>query len=116
VKIFALQLKRVNVPRQRAQRSARCAGVARVDVGTPALERGGAFGARRVVVVGDIVDSAAEGVDLIHRIALRSRQDAHGEIERTAGRGGSGVNFCIVHDKIGNSQDDLRWRRLLKGV
>ena len=98
------------------KRGARRTGIARVDIGAPALERGGAFGARRVVVVGDIVDSAAKGVDLIHRIALRSRQDAHGEIERAAGSRGSGVDFCIVHDKIGNSQDDLRWRRLLKGV
>ncbi len=97
------------------KRSTRCAGVARVDVGAPALERGGAFGARHVAV-GNVVDSAAEGVDLIHRVALRGRQDAHREIKRAAGRGGSGVDFWFVHDKIGNSQDDLRWRRPLKGV
>jgi hypothetical protein len=77
--------------------------------------RSEARGARHVAV-GDIVDSTAKRVDLIHRIALRGRQNAHGEIERAAGRGGSGVDFCIVHDKIGNSQDDLRWRRPLKGV
>ncbi|WP_429469422.1 hypothetical protein [Paraburkholderia sp. WSM4175] len=53
---------------------------------------------------------------MVHRIALRRRQDAHRKIKRAAGRGGSGVDFSIVHDKIGNSQDDLRWRRPLKGV
>ena len=47
-------------------------------------ERGKALVARSVAVR-DVVDGAAEGVDRVHRLAPRPRQDAHGEVERAAG-------------------------------
>ena len=40
----------------------------------------------RAGFVGDVVDLAAERIDFEHRLALRFRHDAHGEIERAAGR------------------------------
>jgi hypothetical protein len=95
------------LPRQIAQRFARRASIARVDVGTPALERSGPFG-RRLAAVGNIVDRAAERVNLVHRVTLRCRQNAHREIKRAARGNGSGVGLCIVHDWIGNGQDNLR--------
>ena len=55
-----------------------------VDVGAPLVERGAARLAR-AGRVGDVVDRAAEGVDRIHRLAARTRQDAHAEIEGAAG-------------------------------
>jgi hypothetical protein len=45
--------------------------------------RSEALGARQVAI-GDIVDSAAKSVDLIHRVALRRWQDAHREVKRAA--------------------------------
>ena len=36
-------------------------------------------------IVGDIVHGAAEGIDLVHRIALFTRENAKGAIERAAG-------------------------------
>jgi hypothetical protein len=57
-----------------------------VDVLPPAMQGGEPFVARSVGV-GDVVDLAAEAVDLQHRLALRARQDPHGRVERAAGRG-----------------------------
>ena len=47
--------------------------------------------ATRTGIVGDVVDRAAKGVDFVHRVALRLRQDAHGRIERAAGRFAAGI-------------------------
>src|SRR5437588_10150215 len=58
--------------------------IKRVDVVTPLLKRGQAF-VPRAVGIGDIVDLSAKAVDLKHRLALRTRQDAHCGVERTAG-------------------------------
>src|SRR3974390_2228866 len=64
----------------------RMALVERIDVVAPLLQRLQPFGARPVGI-GDVVDLPAEAVDLKHRLALRTRQDAHRRVERTAGRG-----------------------------
>jgi hypothetical protein len=58
--------------------------------------------------VGDIVDRAAERVDLVHRVALRGGKDAHREIERASRRRFRSVGSRIVGDDVGNGQDELR--------
>src|SRR5262249_14366594 len=74
------RLHRGNVVLQaRRRRSA----IERVDVVAPLLKRGETL-VTRPVRVSDIVDLAAEAVDLEHRLALRRRQDAHRRIERPA--------------------------------
>ena len=45
------------------------------------------------VGIGNVVDLTAEGVDLEHRLALRTRQDPHRCVKRTAGRGRPGT--CV---------------------
>ena len=56
----------------------------RVDVGAPQLELLDALVARPGRVR-DVVDLAAERIDLVHRLALRLRHDAHRGVERAAG-------------------------------
>ena len=68
-----------------------------VDVVAPALQRGKALVARSVAV-GDVVDGAAEGVDRVHRLAPRARQDAHGEVERAAGCRQRRRGIVVPHD------------------
>jgi hypothetical protein len=94
--------------RKRLQRLARFAGITIVDIRAPAFERDRAVAARQYAVVGDIVDGAAKRVHLVHRIALRRRQDAHGEIERATRRYFRDVGSRIFGDQIGNGQDELR--------
>src|SRR5581483_7592150 len=60
-------------------------GIERVDIVAPAREVLEPPGMRRIAI-GDVVDGTAEAIDLEHRLALRLRQDAHGEIERAAAR------------------------------
>ena len=43
------------------------------------------LGGEGAVLVGDVVDHAAEGVDRVHRVAAIRRQHAHAAIERGAG-------------------------------
>lgn len=62
----------------------RVPGIAGVDVVLPLFQARTARGRRRVTV-GDIVDRPAKRVNFKHGLPLRSRQDAHGRIERTAG-------------------------------
>src|SRR6185437_8003669 len=57
------------------------AGVEAVEVGAPQVERRGAAGAVALLIVGDVVDGAAEGVDGEHRFALAQRHGAHGGVE-----------------------------------
>jgi len=40
----------------------------------------------RHIAIGDIVDRAAEGIYLEHRLTLLAAENAHGEIERAAAR------------------------------
>ncbi len=56
------------------------AGIERIDVLAPLLQRLQALGARPVGI-GDVIDLPAEAVDMEHRLALLARQDAHGSIE-----------------------------------
>ena len=58
--------------------------VERVDLGTPFVELGEPL-RPRAVRIRDVVDAPAEAVDLVHRVALRLRQDPHRGIERAAG-------------------------------
>ena len=48
----------------------------------------------RAGIVGNIVDGAAERIDLIHGLALLFRQNPHGEIERAPRRGRSRALAC----------------------
>ena len=61
------------------------APIQRIDIVAPLLQRGQPLGPR-AVGIGDVVDLAAEAVDLEHRLALLARQNAHRRVERTAGR------------------------------
>src|SRR3546814_4376374 len=45
-------------------------------------------------LVGDVVDFAAEGVDGIHRLAARARQQAHAPEEGRAGAGRHRAHMC----------------------
>jgi hypothetical protein len=91
-----LALKAERAHRRRAVRKPRrrTAGVQRVDVVAPCLQRGAARLAR-ARRVGDVIDLAAETVDLEHGLALRARQDAHRRVERAAGRDGPVIRACF---------------------
>ena len=77
----------------RRARGGAAAAVERVDIGAPALRAARAARSRGPGVVGDVVDRAAERIDLEHRLALRARQDAHRGVERAAG-GALGAAGC----------------------
>jgi len=79
--------------RQSAQARRRRSAVERVDVAAPLLQLGEPQPAL-AGIVRDIVDRAAEGVDLEHGVALLSRQDAHRHVERAARRARGRVVAC----------------------
>src|SRR6516225_3759066 len=70
---------------QAARAGDRPARVKRIDVGAPALQLLAAFATGRARVR-DVVDLAAKGIDLEHRLALRTRQYAHRVIKRATRR------------------------------
>ena len=84
--ILALQAEGLHRGDVVLQPRRRMALIERVDVVAPLLKRGEPLVAR-AVGIGDVVDLAAEAVDLEHRLALVVRQDAHRRIERAAGCG-----------------------------
>ena len=87
---------RVGEPGEPRRLAAREGGI---HVGAPLLELLEARLAR-APVVGDVVDRAAEAVDLEDGVAALARQDAHRRIERAAGRapgGNIGSGFADRH-------------------
>ena len=71
------------------------AAIKRRKIAAPAFERG-ATPVARPGIVGNVVDGAAERVDLEHGVALGARQDAHPVIERAA-RGAFGRRGGLAH-------------------
>ncbi len=79
---------------QAGEVSGRAAVIDRVDVAPPLRQ------ARKPLtavagLVGDVVHSPAESVDIKHGVTLLSRQDAHGRVER-ASRGGGRCIGCAI--------------------
>src|SRR2546423_169264 len=73
------------------------APIERVNIVAPSLERRQPLGPW-TVRIGDVVDLAAKTVDLEHRLALRTRQDAHRGVERAAGRGAAVI--CVGRRRL----------------
>src|SRR6185503_5845721 len=78
------------------QRGRGAAAIERIDGFAPLRQAGEPRRTRRVAV-GDVVDLAAERIDLEHGLALLAAEDAHGEVERAAagalGRAGTLAAF-----------------------
>ena len=83
--ILALRGRNRAIARARPAELGGAAGVERVDVVAPLRRAAAMRASRAAVAVGDVVDRAAERIDLEHRLALRARQDAHGR-DRTSCR------------------------------
>src|SRR6185437_11021487 len=83
--ILALETELANRGKVVPQSLGGIAPVQRVNIVPPFLERGQPF-RPRALRIRDIVDLPAETVDLEHGAALLARQNAHGRVERTAGR------------------------------
>ena len=95
--ILALQIERAHRLRQSAKLRRRRLAINRINVGAPACQLLAARLARPGIV-GNVVNGAAERVDLEHRLALRARQNAHARIKRAAG-GALGRRSGLVHSR-----------------
>ena len=112
-KVLAPQAESLHRLRQAFQPCRRLAGIERIDIAPPLRELPGALGAV-AAVIGDVVDRAAESVDVVHGLALRARQDAHGGVERRAGGGGGGIGPGLV--AVGLLADRLRLGKPARGA
>ena len=81
--IPALEIEFAHCLRQAEKVLRRRAEIKRVKVGTPLLKLLAAQIAR-AGIIGDVIDRAAERIDLEHRLALGAGQNAHSLVERTA--------------------------------
>ena len=86
--ILVLEIEGRHRRGETAQVRRRRAAIERVEVRAPLLQLP-APRLARPGIVGDVVDGAAERVDLEHRLALGARQNPHPAVERTA-RGARG--------------------------
>ena len=85
--VLASQPKGAHRLRQAGKLRRRLAVIDRGDIAPPLLELIEPLAAV-AGFVGDVVHRAAEGIDVVHRLPLRARQDAHGGVERAARGGG----------------------------
>ena len=89
------QVELARCAREPRQIGWRLPGKQRLDTGAPLRELPAALGAG-CLGIRDVIDQTAERVDLVHRLALRSRQDAHRSVERASRRpvrSGRGLRF-----------------------
>src|SRR5262249_19723962 len=74
-------------------------GIEARNVRAPAIQAGNAV-VICAAIVGDVVHGAAEGVDLVHRVALLARENSKSAVERAAGydRLGGYWRMCLLQN------------------